>query len=188
VSVPNVVARTRTYLVFEQMLEFTLPVAGRYALAIESGQAPEPPLPSLRRELEIYPRVVIETVGTSLSEPRAVFRSYTTTTAGVGTPGDSLGAITIGTDTPGAQVGGGTGITLRQKPDLIGPAAFVFGNDMFRGSGAATAFAGGAAVILLQARTGAPNVFCSTGIEQGKALEIPSLWLKTVPPAPRTKP
>jgi hypothetical protein len=188
VSAPNVVSRTRTYLVFEQMVEFTVPVAGRYALALESAQPPEPPLPQLRRSLEIYPRVVIETVGTAASDPHAVFRSYTTTTAGVGTPGDSLGAITIGTDVPGTQVGGGTGITLRQKPDVLGPDAFVFGNDTFRGPGAATAFAGGAAVSLLQARTAAPNVFFATGIEPGKPLEIPSLWLKTVPPAPKRRP
>jgi predicted nucleic acid-binding protein len=188
VTVPNVIARTRTYLVFEQMLEFTVPVAGRYALAIESAQVAEPLLPALRRELEIFPRVVIETVGTAASDPRAVFRSFTTTSAGVGVPGDSLGAITVGTAEPGEQLGGGTGVTLRQKPDVLGPMAFLIGTDSYRGPGAATAFAGGAAALLVQTRAARPNVFFSAGIEPGKPLEIPSLWLRNIRPAEKGRP
>lgn len=181
VSVPSVIYRTRTFLVFEQMLEFTVPVAGRFALALESAALPNPLIPALRRDVEIYPRVVIETVGTAAGDPRAVFRSYTNFTAGVGTPGDALGAITIGTDAPGSQVGGGTGLLLRGKPDVIGPGAFAFGPQAVGGQGMATAFAGGAATILLQARAAAPNVFKSTGIEDGKKLEIPDRWLRIVP-------
>ncbi len=183
VSVPNVIYRTPTFLVFEQMLEFTVPVAGRYALAIESAAAPDPLLPSLRREVEIYPRAVIETVGTAAGEAKAVFRSFTNFTAGVGTPGDSFGAITVGTDTPNAQTGGGTGLLLRGKSDVIGPDAFAFGPQVYGGQGMATAFAGGAAAVLFQARAAAPNVFFSAGVQPGKKLEIPARWLQYVPRA-----
>jgi hypothetical protein len=187
VSVPNLIARTRTYLVFEQMLEFVVPAAGRYALAIESPARPEPLLAALRRELEIYPRVVVETPGTTAGDPRVVFRSYTTTTAGVGMPGDALGAITVGTDAPTAQTGGGTGLLLRQKPDVIGPGLLAAGGATYGGPGAATAFAGGAATALVQTRAARPNVFFSAGIEPGKPLVLPEVWLRGVPRAPKAE-
>jgi hypothetical protein len=187
-SLPTVIFRTKTYLVFEQMLEYTVPAAGRYALAIEAEAGSEPLLPALKRDVEIYPRVVLETMGTSTADPRAVFRSFTTPDAGVGVSGDALGAITIGTDAPGALIGGGTGLTLRKKPDYFGPDAVTIGPDSFRGPGMATGFAGGMAAALLQARTGAPNVFLSTGLEQGKKLEVPAAWLKVLQPAEKGKP
>jgi hypothetical protein len=188
VSVPNVIFRTRTFLVFEQMLEYTVPAAGRYALVIESARLGEPLLPALRREVEIFPRLVVETPGTALSDARVVFRSYTNFTAGVGTPADSLGAITIGIEGTTVQTGGGSGLTLRGKPDLIGPSALAFGNDSYRNQGAATAFAGGAAAVLVQARASGPNVFLSARIEPGKKLELPAAWLRLVPAAPRARP
>jgi hypothetical protein len=188
VSVPNVIFRTQTFLVFEQMLEYTVPAAGRYAVALESAQIVEPLLPTLRRDIELAPRMVLETPGTSLSDARAVFRSYTTFSAGVGTPADTLGAITIGIEDKNVQTGGGTGLALRDKPDVIGPSALAFGGDVYRGQGASTAFAGGAAVVLLQSRASGPNVFLSARIEPGKKLELPDAWLKLVPPAPRPKP
>ena len=183
VSVPLVIARTRTYLVFEQMLEYTVPAAGRYALTVESIGAADALLPALRRDVEIYPRIVIETVGTAPSDPKAVFRTFTAPTAGVGTPGDALGAVTVGTDAPGTLVGGGTGLTLRKKPEVLGPGALNFGGQFASGPGVATGFAGGAGVLLLQAHASGPNVFSSAGIESGEKLELPPAWLKIVSPA-----
>ncbi|MBP3955799.1 hypothetical protein J8F10_10940 [Gemmata sp. G18] len=187
VSVPNVIYRTPTFLVFEQMLEFTVPAAGRYALALESAAVPEPLLPALRREVEVFPRIVIETLGTKASDPKAVFRSYTAPTAGVGTPGDALGAITVGSDAPDALVGGGTGLTLRGKPDVLGPNSLTLGAQSASGPGIATAFAGGTAALLVQARTAGPNVIAATGLEPGKKLEIPEKWLKVVPSIARRR-
>lgn len=187
-EVPSVIYRTRTFLVFEQMLEFTVPAAGRYALMVQSLPAEEPLIPAQKRDLEIYPRIAIETVGTAAGTPKAVFRSFTAPMAGVGTPGDALGAITVGADASGALTGGGTGLTLRGKPDVLGPAALTFGGRPASGPGIATAFAGGAAAALLQTRAAAPNVFRSTGIKDGAALEVPAAWLKIVPPAPRRRP
>lgn len=187
VSVPNVIYRTRTFLVFEQMLEFTVPAAGRYALAVESAATPDALLPALRRDVEVYPRIVIETVGTAAGDPKAVFRTFTSPTAGVGTPGDTLGAVTIGTGAPDALVSGGTGVTLRSKPNVLGPGALNLGGQVASGPGIATGFAGGATAALLQARAAGPNVFAAAGIEPGKNLELPEVWLKVVPPAPRRR-
>jgi hypothetical protein len=180
-SVPNVIFRTRTYLVFEQMLEYTVPAAGRYALVLESAPLPTPLLPALQREVEIYPRLVVETPGTALGEPRAVFRSYTNTAAGVGIPGDAQGAVTVGIEGTREQVGAGTGVTLRPKPDVFGPAALSFGPQTYRGQGVATAFAGGAAALLVQARFHGPNVFKSAGVEEGSKLVIPERWFRPTP-------
>lgn len=187
VSVPNVIFRTTTYLVFEQILEYKVADAGRYALALESAQLGEPLLPALRRDLEILPRIVVETVGVAAGEPRAVFRSFTSLTAGVGTPGDALGAVTIGTGLPGAQVGAGTGVALRLKPNVLAPEVLAFGPQAYAGEGVATAFAGGAAALLVQARASGPNVFRSAGIEDGKKLELHPAWLKLVPRVERSK-
>jgi hypothetical protein len=187
VSVPNVIFRTRTYLVFEQMLEYTIPAAGRYALVVESAPPPEPRLPALRREVEIRPRLVVETPRTALGDPRVVFRSYTNTSAGVGTPADAEGAVAVGVIGAHEQIGAGTGVALRPKPDLFGPPALSFGNQAARGQGVATAFAGGTAALLVQARFSGPNVFKTAGIEEGAKLVIPDRWFRPVS-QPRTKP
>jgi hypothetical protein len=187
-SVPNVIYRTRTFLVYEQMLEYKVPEAGRFALALESAQSGEPLLPALRRDVEIAPRLVVETVGVAAGDPRAVFRSFTNLTAGVGTPGDAMGAVTVGTDGTGGQVGAGTGLALRVKPDVLGPEVLAFGPQAYRGEGVATAFAGGAAALLLQARASGPNVFTSTGVETGKKLVLPDAWLRRMPRLEKGRP
>jgi hypothetical protein len=187
VGPPNIVYRTRTYLVFEQMLEFTVPADGRYALVLESPVPPDPLIPALKRELEIQPRIVVETLNTKATDPHVVFRSFTTPNAGVGMPGDALGATTIGIDDKAALRGGGTGLSLRAKPDILAPASLAMGDTVVRGPGVATALAGGSAALLVQARFRGPNVFQSAGIGEGQPLVIPERWYKPVkPPQPRT--
>lgn len=179
VSMPNVIYRTRTFLVYEQMLEYTAKDAGRFALAMESPQPAAPLIPALKREIDISPRLVVETPNAAASEPRAVFRSFTNFTAGVGTPGDAMGAITVGTGLTGAQTGAGTGV-LRIKPDVIGPSALAFGGESFGGEGIATAFAGGAAALVMQTGATGPNAFAGTGLQPGQKLELPDAWLRNV--------
>lgn len=184
-STPTVIYRTNSFLVFEQTLEFTVPVAGRYAVALESAAVGEPLIPALKRSVEINPRIVIETLGVPASAPQVVFRTFTTTGAGVGTPGDATGALTVGAPLAGAQTGGGPGLALRPKPNVLGPVALDVGGETFAGPGTATGFAGGAAAILLQAHASGPNVFRAAGIDDGKPLVLSDAWLKFVPPAKR---
>ncbi|MCS6866565.1 MAG: hypothetical protein RMJ56_00590 [Gemmataceae bacterium] len=188
VGSPNIVYRTARYLVFEQMLEWTVPADGRYALVVASPIPAEPPLPALRRDLEIHPRIVVETLNTKPQEPRVVFRSFTTPAAGVGLPGDALGATTVGIRDQNALTGGGPGLTLRVKPDILAPARAVIGPDVVHGPGVATAFAGGTAALLVQARFRGPNVFKSAGIGEGQALVIPERWYRPVTPPPQRQP
>ena len=85
-------------------------------------------------------------------------------------------------------MGGGTGLTLLNKPDLLGPAGLTFDSTPASGTGAATGFAGGTAALLVQTGAGLPNVFRSAGIESGAPLILPDRWLKIVPAAPRRRP
>ena len=160
----------------------------RTPLAMESAPLAAPLLPALRREIDIAPRVVVESVGVGAGAPRAVFRSFTNFTSGVGTPGDATGAITVGTGAVGSQTGAGTGVLLRAKPDIVGPSVLAFGGDSFGGEGIATAFVGGAAALLMQTGAHGPNVFAGTGLEAGRKLELPIAWLRNVRRIERGRP
>lgn len=179
VSLPNVIYRTRTFLVYEQMLEYTAKDTGRFALAVESPQPIAPLIPALKREIDITPRLVVETPSAGAADPRAVFRSFTSFTAGVGTPGDAMGAVAVGTGLTGTQSGAGTSL-FRVKPDVVGPAGLAFGAESFGGEGIATAFVGGAAALLMQTGASGPNAFSGTGLEPGQKLELPDAWLRNV--------
>ena len=172
---PYPIMLTRTFVVYEQILEFTVPTDGRYALVVATGYQPDPLLPALRRDVETYPRIIIETLSAKRGDPTVAFRSYVTTEAGVGVPGDSFGAITVGTGVAGELVGGGTGLTLRPKPDLFGPAALEFGGTGVRGPGVATGFVGGIAAGLVQSGAAGANVFQSAGVVPGKPSSFPSV-------------
>jgi hypothetical protein len=179
---PYPIMLTETFVVYEQILEFDVAAAGRYALVVATGYQPPPLLPALKREVEAYPRIVIETLSAKRGDGKVVFRSYVTKDAGVGTPGDSLGAITVGTGAAGELVGGGTGLTLRPKPDLFGPSALEGGGGL-RGPGVAAGFVGGAGAALAQAGANGGNVFRSAGVEPGKPVLVPDVWLKQLRPA-----
>ena len=163
------------------MLEFTVPAAGRYAAVVAVGYRPDPILPALKREAEIHPRMIVETLSGKPSDGRVVFRSFLNPRAGVGIPGDSAGVTTVGSGSPGELIGGGTGLTLRAKPDLFGPAALDVGGAP-RGTGIATAFVGGIAVNLVQAGAAGANPFASSGFAPGKLAVVPEFWLKYLRP------
>lgn len=170
-------------MVYEQILEFTAQVAGRYALVVATGYQAPPLLPALKREVEAYPRLVVETLSARRGDPRVVFRSYATKDAGVGVPGDSFGVITVGTGAAGELVGGGPGVTLRDKPDLFGPEATTAGGNTLRGPGIASGYVGGLGAVLVQTGSAGPNVFRSAGVEPGKPAVVPEVWLKQLRPA-----
>ncbi|HSQ57522.1 MAG TPA: hypothetical protein VLM40_17505 [Gemmata sp.] len=185
---PYPILLTDSYVVFEQILEFDAATAGRYALIVATGTQPPPLLPALRREVEAYPRIVIDTLSAKRGDPTVVFRSYTARDAGVGMPGDSFGVITVGTGTAAELVGGGTGITLRHKPDLMGLPTVAGGGQSLRGPGIATGFVGGIGAALVQTGAAGPNVFKSAGVIPGKAVIVPEVWLNQLRPAGKPAP
>jgi hypothetical protein len=182
VGEPLPILLTETAVVYEQVMEFTVPAAGRYAAVVATGYRPKPILPALQRTAEINPRMIVETLSGKPSDGRAVFRSFFNPMAGVGIPGDSAGVVTVGSGSPDELIGGGTGLTLRAKPDLFGPAALdVVGEP--RGTGIATGFVGGIAVALVQAGAAGPNPFLSSGFTPGKPAVVPEMWLRYLRPA-----
>jgi hypothetical protein len=182
---PHPITLTKTFVVYEQILEFTVPVTGHYALVVATGYQPDPLLPALRRDVEIYPRIIVETLTAKPGEGRVVFQSYTNPDAGVGIPGDSAGVTTVGTGTPGELRGGGTGLTLRMKPDLFGPGALDTGGTAVYGTGLATGYVGGMAALLVQSGVTNADVFRMAGFKPGKAAIVPETWMKYLRPAPK---
>jgi hypothetical protein len=184
---PYAIFRTNSFVVYEQLLEYELPVAGRYAFVVATGYQPDPVLPGLRRDVEISPRVFLETLSAKPGEGQAVFRSYVTPRAGVGIPSDSPGAVTVGVPEAGSLVGGGTGIKLLTKPDLLGPDSLDLGGEFsLRGPGVATGFVAGIAADLVQADVSGANVFRSVGVLPGKQTVLPDAWLRYLRPSKRT--
>jgi hypothetical protein len=181
---PYAIIRTTSYVVYEQMLEFTVPTNGRYAFIVATGYQPDPLLPALRRDVEINPRVYLETLSAKFGESRAVFRSYTAPHAGVGIPGDSPGAVTVGISQAGSLTTGGTGIELLAKPDLLGPATLDLAG--IHGNGIATGFVAGIAADLVQAEVAGANVFQTIGSQPGKQVVIPENWLQYLRQVPRS--
>jgi hypothetical protein len=179
---PYAIFRGDTFTVYEQMLDFAVPAAGRYAFVVGTGYESNPVLPALRRDFEILPRVFVETLSNKPGEGKVVFRSYVTPHVGVAIPGDSPGAVTIGVPRAGELTGGGTGLTLVQKPDLLGPDSLPDVPGL-TGTGIAAGFVGGIAADLVQAGAAGANVFRSSGVEPGKSIVLPNIWLRYLRPA-----
>lgn len=168
---------------YEQTLEVTIPSDGIYAVRIEGRTKYEFSLPVLQPKLEIYPRVVAEPADpASAAKGRPVFRTYVTAKAGVGTPGDSPAAVTVGVANNGSQIGAGPGVALRVKPDLYAPGKLT--NDGVTGEGPAISagFTGGAAACLLSAGVRASDLTKTVGVNPGQPLVLPEAWLKHLTP------
>jgi hypothetical protein len=182
---PYVVRRTPTYVVFEQVVEWTVANEGRYALRVDVPRPAAPLLPALASGAEIYPRFHVERLGAKPDEHRVVFETFVEPVAGVGIPGDSASALTIGSvGDPRQLVGGGTGIALRKKPDFLAPDDIAVGATALRGPAIAAGFAGGVTACLIQTGAAAQDVFGVAGVECGRAIVLPREWFGRLPTRP----
>ena len=108
---------------------------------------------------------------------------------GVGIPGDSKAAVTVGmTDkptgaTPIGATGGGAGLALLLKPDLLAVGSLDVSGAV-GGSGVASGFAGGAAAVLIGSGASASDLFRTTGLKRGGPVVIPETYLRILPPRP----
>jgi hypothetical protein len=103
VGLPQRLENQPNSAIYEQVVEFTVETAGRYALRVE-GRKPEgtlppdtPALPGLQQSWELKPRIVVE----ALDQPsrligRPIFLDYSTKEGSPGTPADGAGLITTG--------------------------------------------------------------------------------------------
>jgi hypothetical protein len=170
--------------VYEQTLEVTIPSDGVYALRLEGGSVLAEILPALRRGAEITPRVVVQPADLgSAAKGRAVFQTFPTIAAGVGTPGDSPAAVTVGILGPdgtavGTLTGAGPGVALRTKPDLLATGALATADGGASGSAVSAAYAAGAAASLRSAGVRVADMLRSLGLDPGRPLVLPPelLW------------
>ena len=177
--------RTPTYVVFEQVVEWTVAAEGRYAVRVDVPRPPPPLLPVLASGAEIYPRFYLERVGAKPEDARVVFETFTETAAGVGIPGDAASALTVaGTTDPRRLVGGGTGIQLRKKPDFLAPDDLAVGGPAVRGPAVAAGFAGGVAACLIQSGAAVQDMFGIAGVEPGRPIVLPPEWFRRLPQRP----
>jgi hypothetical protein len=174
--------------IYEQMLEVTLPATGRYALRIEGSTTARGSLPGLNRTIEVQPRLFVRSLGAGGGQP--VFTTFAPRSAGVGVPGDSSAALTIGFasgtngTTPGGLTGTGPGVNLRVKPDLLAPGIMVVNGEGRLGSGVAAGYAGGVSASLVGAGVRPTNLIRTFGIQPGKPLVLPTEWIQTLVPRP----
>ena len=167
------------YGVYEQIVEFTVPADGRYCTMIEGATIFDPRLPALQRHVEVQPRLFAEFLGASPDKGRPIFASFAPKNAGVGIPGDVKAAITVGT-TAGGLTGGGPGLELLLKPDLIADGSLDVGAKV-SGSGVAAGFAAGAIAGLVSSGAPPTDVIGATGLRRGGPVNVPEAWLKVVP-------
>jgi hypothetical protein len=188
---PYPVVVESTYGVYEQIVEFAVPTDGSYCVMIEGQSVFDPRLPALRRQLEIEPRMYAEFLGSPPAQGRLVFASYAPKAAGVGIPGDAKAAITVGeTDSPlgttaTGLTGGGPGLQLLPKPDLLAAGSFDAGGAKVGGSGVSAGFAGGVLAGLIGSGAPAAEIIRATGLQPGGPVVIPEGWLRVVPPQTR---
>jgi hypothetical protein len=185
---PFQVVTEPTFGVYEQVVEFTVPDAGRYCVMVEGQLVFDPRLPALRRQVQVNPRLFAEFLGAGPDKGKLVFASFAPPTAGVGIPGDAKAAVTVGetatplgTTTTGL-TGGGPGLALLPKPDLLADGTVGLGADPGGGSGVAAGFAGGVLAALVGSGAPAPEILRATGLPRGGPAVIPENWLRVVPP------
>jgi hypothetical protein len=186
VSLPARLLRTPASAAYERTLEVTIPTDGVYALRLEGGLETESLLPALRHTLEIHPRVVVEASDpASAAKGRPVFRTFAPLAVGVGIPGDSPGALTVGIlgadgQPVGTLLGAGPGVQLRTKPDLLAGGTVTVAGTSATGSAVAAAFVGGAAISLRSAGARASDLIRTLGLDEGDALVLPLPWLASL--------
>lgn len=167
--------------VYEQVLEVTVPTAGRYALRVTMQPFAASRFASQTRLAEIHPKITLRPLtGTD----RILFATFMSTHPGVGVPGDAQGAFTVGrADRQGRSLsllGAGPGIQLRAKPD-----ALLFGDGITgSGSGVAAGTVGGLAACLADLSVRPAQLVGTTAIQPNGLLVLPSEWIRTMPAKP----
>ena len=153
---------------YEVVVEFTADGKSAYGLRLEGllPKGSEPPgapmLPATRRTPEIRPRLFVQSAGAA---GRAVLGSYASGAGTVGTPGDSLRALTVGAvgalgqTQPYATVGPPYNAELATRPDGYFPDRLgLEGMKNLGGTGLSAAFAAGRAAVLLGGRVSPEQV------------------------------
>jgi hypothetical protein len=186
-GVPVRLTKTAGSGVYEVTLNATLPADGVYALRLEGGTADTGLPSSATLSAELYPRIVVElTDPVQTTKGKVVFTEFAVQRSGVGIPGDSLGAVTVGVGTDkGATSATGVGpaIPLGVKPDLLTEGQIAWAGGGASGTGVAAGYMGGAAACLLQAGVRPSDLVKTVGLKAGGPFVLPDAWLGSLSPA-----
>ena len=162
---------------YEASFDLTLPAEGVYALRVEGGLAMATQVQALRRGLEIRPRILVEVLDTAQAAKGTVrFDTYSPVGVGVGIPGDSAAAITIGY--PGSVTGTGPGVAFSGKPDVL-TSGEGFG---LSGTAVGAGYAGGLAASVLTAGVRPAGLIRALGLKPGAPLVLPKQWIESLTP------
>lgn len=183
-AIPARLMKTPASGVYEQSIDVTVP-AGVYALRVESKAAFEVNVPARRRIAEIRPRLVVEPAdAAATTKGRVVFETFTPRHVGVGIPGESMQALTVGAGkAPDYSVaisntGAGPGVTLREKPDVLTAGVLVIDGTGAAGTGIGTGFAGGVAASLLSSGVRATDLVKNVKLHPGGPLVLPTDFIE----------
>jgi hypothetical protein len=174
---------------YEQVVEFSVPAAGRYAFRVEGQVHPgirpatAPSLPGIEKSWELEPRVFVDVVNDPFKlSGRPLLLDYATNLGTIGTAGDAHGLITFGAaDAAGnpesfSSPGPPLHLELLIKPDALASDQLQVqtgGGSIAFGSGLATAFAAGQAAILLSDHVPWVHVDAMFRLQKGKLLRLP---------------
>jgi hypothetical protein len=192
-ELPQMLARGNGWASFEQVIEYTVDVAGTYAGRLE-GQAaaatvaPEvPTVPGALKRGEVYPRMTVSVLDAeSRAAGRPVFEIISQL-GGIGTPGDAFSSTTIGAANAAAQpqpysaVGSVYSLSLLQRPRLLGPDEFQFGDTPARGTAIANGFVGGSLAAMLSAGAPPSANLRWLDLAPGAPFVVPQNWLNQLP-------
>ena len=183
---PIRLAKTATSGVYEVTLAATLPAEGVYALRVEGGRATTGLPSSALLEAELYPRIALElTEADQSAKGQVVFTDVAVQRSGVGIPGDSLGAVTVGVgDDKGATSATGVGpaVPLGTKPDLLTDGRIAWKDGGATGTGVAAGYVGGSAACLMQVGVRPTDLVKTLGLKPGERFVLPENWLRTLSP------
>ncbi|MCZ2343778.1 MAG: hypothetical protein LC104_18575 [Bacteroidales bacterium] len=185
---PTRLMRTSGSGVYEVSLDVTIPADGVYALRVDGKPAANPAIPALETGWELYPRIVIDPVNAAAESGLVLFDSFAPRAAGVGIPGDSPAALTVGVGKPAAYQEplslstGGPGLALSTKPDLLSAGTILIDATGGTGPGMATGFAGGTAALLGSAGVRGSELVRAVNLRPGGPLVLPSYWLSHLRP------
>lgn len=172
--------------VYEVTLLATLPADGVYALRVEGGSAKTDLPASAKLDAELYPRIVLELPDPAqAAKGKVVFTDFAVQRSGVGIPGDSPTAVTVGVgDANGATSATGVGpaVPLGTKPDLLADGRIAWNGGGASGTGVAAGYLGGAAACLMQAGVRPSDLVRTVGLKPGERFTLPEAWLKSVSP------
>ena len=191
---PERLLAERDFGIYEQIIDVTLPSAGRYALRVDGKQPigirPGGALGIPEQEIrwELKPRIFLEVVDApTRAKGRVVFGDYESFLGGVAVPADARTVVAVGSmdagkkPQPYSAIGAGLVSDLFIKPDIITfdqLPKLGDGTGAAKGTSLSAALATGIGTSLLSAGAPAANFLQSLRFQPGHIFEVPEGWLR----------